>query len=86
MDSSRFPHHDGSGRPMATSDREDRLTARSAVTMLASSLSTIRRATRTLMSTMAIHRRQIERNVCSYRSLRSLPLTPEDCRARLQWC
>ncbi|GFX60316.1 transposable element Tc1 transposase [Trichonephila clavipes] len=31
-DSDRFQRHDGSGRPNATADREDRLTVRSAVT------------------------------------------------------
>ncbi|GFX38379.1 transposable element Tc1 transposase [Trichonephila clavipes] len=42
VDSGRFQHHDGSGRPRATADQEDRLTVRSAVTALDSSLSTIR--------------------------------------------
>ncbi|GFV15538.1 HTH_Tnp_Tc3_2 domain-containing protein [Trichonephila clavipes] len=39
----RLQRHDGSGRPKATADREDRLTVRSAVTALDPSLSTIRR-------------------------------------------
>ncbi|GFV62118.1 hypothetical protein TNCV_4109211 [Trichonephila clavipes] len=40
--SGRFQCHDGSGRPSATADREDRLIARSAFTRPDSSLSTIR--------------------------------------------
>ncbi|GFW70053.1 transposable element Tcb2 transposase [Trichonephila clavipes] len=31
------------------------------------------------------YRRLIERNLCSYRPLRNLSLTPEHCRAILQW-
>ncbi|GFW13243.1 hypothetical protein TNCV_4121411 [Trichonephila clavipes] len=41
----RFQCHDGSGRPRATADREDRLIVRSAVAVPDSSLSTIRRVT-----------------------------------------
>ncbi|GFV07172.1 hypothetical protein TNCV_3601901 [Trichonephila clavipes] len=47
----------GSGQPRATADREDRLIVSLAATAPDSSLSTIRRATRTLLSTMTIHRR-----------------------------
>ncbi|GFU51097.1 HTH_Tnp_Tc3_2 domain-containing protein [Trichonephila clavipes] len=65
---------------------EDRLIVRSAVTALDSSLSTNRRATRTLVSTITNHRRLIERNLCLYRQLHHLLLTPAYCRARLQWC
>ncbi|GFY17229.1 uncharacterized protein TNCV_1090051 [Trichonephila clavipes] len=46
VDSGRFLRHDGSGRPMTTADREDRLIARSAVKAPDSSLSTIKQATR----------------------------------------
>ncbi|GFT58894.1 HTH_Tnp_Tc3_2 domain-containing protein [Trichonephila clavipes] len=77
---------DGSGHPRVTSDRDDRFIALSAVTTPDSSLSTIRRVTRTPISIMAIHRRLIERNLCYYRLLRQLPLTPAHCRARLLWC
>ncbi|GFW93476.1 transposable element Tc1 transposase [Trichonephila clavipes] len=35
---------------------------------------------------MTIQRRLIERNLCSYRPLRNLPLTLTHCRARLQGC
>ncbi|GFV50010.1 uncharacterized protein TNCV_2372531 [Trichonephila clavipes] len=71
MDSGKFQRHDGSGRPRATADREDRLIVRSTVTAPDSSLSTIRRVTCTRVSTTNIHRRPIERNFCSYQ-----PLTP----------
>ncbi|GFU50293.1 HTH_Tnp_Tc3_2 domain-containing protein [Trichonephila clavipes] len=50
-----------------------------------SSLSTIRHVTCTRVSTMTIQRRLIERNLCSYRPLRHLPLPPSHCRAKLQW-
>ncbi|GFU47963.1 HTH_Tnp_Tc3_2 domain-containing protein [Trichonephila clavipes] len=73
--SSRFQFHNSSGRLRATSDREDRLIVRSAVRTPDSSFSTIRRATRTRVSTMIIHRRLIERNLRSYRPLCHLPLT-----------
>ncbi|GFU60116.1 uncharacterized protein TNCV_3144741 [Trichonephila clavipes] len=43
----RFQHHDGSGRPRAREDREDKLIVRSAVTVPDSSLSAIRPADRT---------------------------------------
>ncbi|GFV59881.1 transposable element Tc1 transposase [Trichonephila clavipes] len=46
VDNGRFQRHDGSGRPRFTVD-QDRLIVRSAVTTLDSSLSTIRRTTRT---------------------------------------
>ncbi|GFW21573.1 HTH_Tnp_Tc3_2 domain-containing protein [Trichonephila clavipes] len=76
VDRGRFKRHDGSGRPRTTADRQDRLIARSAVTALDTLLSTVRRTTRTRVSTMDIHRRLIERNLCSYRPLRQLPFTP----------
>ncbi|GFT72917.1 HTH_Tnp_Tc3_2 domain-containing protein [Trichonephila clavipes] len=47
VDSGRVQCHDGSGRSKATADREDKLTVRSAVTVLESSLSIIRCATHT---------------------------------------
>ncbi|GFW39114.1 HTH_Tnp_Tc3_2 domain-containing protein [Trichonephila clavipes] len=84
VESGRFQRHDGSGRPRATADREDRLIIRSAITSSNSSLSTIRRATRTRVSTMTIHRRLKGRNLRSYRLLRHLPFVPARCRARLR--
>ncbi|GFV51686.1 HTH_Tnp_Tc3_2 domain-containing protein [Trichonephila clavipes] len=76
---------DGSDRPRATADWEDRVIVRSAVTAPDSSLSTIRRATHTRVSTITIHRRRIERNLRSYRPIHLLPLMPVHCRARLPW-
>ncbi|GFV54994.1 HTH_Tnp_Tc3_2 domain-containing protein [Trichonephila clavipes] len=86
VDNGKFQRPDRSGRPRATADHKDRLTVRSAVTALDSSLSTNRRATHTLVSTMTIHRRLTEKNLRSYRPLRQLPLTPAHCRARVLWC
>ncbi|GFW50396.1 HTH_Tnp_Tc3_2 domain-containing protein [Trichonephila clavipes] len=85
VDNGRFQRHDGSGRPRDTSDREDRLIVRSAVTVHGSLLSTIRLATRTRVSTMTIHRRLIERNLRSCRPLHHLlPVhTPSPCLDRL---
>ncbi|GFY24633.1 HTH_Tnp_Tc3_2 domain-containing protein [Trichonephila clavipes] len=60
VDSSRFQRHDGSGRPKATAGREDRFTVRSHVTALGSSLSTIRRATRTTDGTDHSHLHTVE--------------------------
>ncbi|GFW56635.1 HTH_Tnp_Tc3_2 domain-containing protein [Trichonephila clavipes] len=60
VDNGRFQPHDGSGRPRATSDREDILIVRSAVAAPDSSLSTIRCVTRTGLSIVTIHRRLIE--------------------------
>ncbi|GFS69370.1 HTH_Tnp_Tc3_2 domain-containing protein [Trichonephila clavipes] len=68
-----------------TAEREDILTVVSTVAAPDSSLTTIRRVTRTRVSTMAIHRRLIERISRWYRQLRHLPLPPAQCRARLQW-
>ncbi|GFT95438.1 HTH_Tnp_Tc3_2 domain-containing protein [Trichonephila clavipes] len=60
VDSGRFQRHDDSCRSRITADRKERLSVRSAVTVHDSSLSTIRRVTRTQASTMNIHRRLIE--------------------------
>ncbi|GFY25352.1 HTH_Tnp_Tc3_2 domain-containing protein [Trichonephila clavipes] len=81
VDSGRFQRHDGSGRPRATADREDRLIVRSVVTASGSSVSTIRRTTRTQVSTMTLHRRLIERNLRSYQPPRHLPFTPARSRS-----
>ncbi|GFW30034.1 HTH_Tnp_Tc3_2 domain-containing protein [Trichonephila clavipes] len=86
VDNGIFQRHDGSSRPRATADQEDRLIVRSAVTALDSSLSTIRNMTRIRVSTMNIHRQPIEQNLRSYRPLRHLLFTPAHCRAILQWC
>ncbi|GFU52882.1 HTH_Tnp_Tc3_2 domain-containing protein [Trichonephila clavipes] len=66
VDGGRFQRHDGSGLPMATEDKDDKLIVRLVIAALDSSLSTIRRMTRTRVSTMTIHRRLIERNLRSY--------------------
>ncbi|GFU34613.1 HTH_Tnp_Tc3_2 domain-containing protein [Trichonephila clavipes] len=66
VDNGRFQCHDGSDRPWATADWQGRLIVRSAFTAFDSSLSTLRRTTRTRGSTMNIHRRLIERNLRSY--------------------
>ncbi|GFX58534.1 HTH_Tnp_Tc3_2 domain-containing protein [Trichonephila clavipes] len=74
----RFRRHDGSDRPRVTADREDRLTVRSAVTASDSSLSTIRRTTRTRVSIMTIHIQLIEQNLRSNRPPRHLPSVEPD--------
>ncbi|GFX73040.1 HTH_Tnp_Tc3_2 domain-containing protein [Trichonephila clavipes] len=86
VNNGRFQRHDGSGRSRATANWKDRLIVRSTVTTPDSSLLTIRRATRTRVSTMTVHRRLIERNLRSHRPLCHLPLTPAHCQATLQWC
>ncbi|GFV49847.1 transposable element Tcb1 transposase [Trichonephila clavipes] len=60
VDSDKFQRHDGSDRPRATTDREDRLIVSSAATAPDSSLSTIRHTTHTRVSSMTIHRRLID--------------------------
>ncbi|GFW34406.1 HTH_Tnp_Tc3_2 domain-containing protein [Trichonephila clavipes] len=85
VDSGKFQLRDRSCRPRARADRQGRFTVNSAVTAPDSSLSTIRRATRTRVPTMGIHRRLIERNLSTYRPLRHLPITPACCQTRLQW-
>ncbi|GFW48810.1 HTH_Tnp_Tc3_2 domain-containing protein [Trichonephila clavipes] len=84
VENGRFQRHDGSGRPREKADREDKMIVKSAVTASESSLSTIRRTTRTRVSTMTIHRWLIERNLRSYRPLRHLPFAPAHCRTKLQ--
>ncbi|GFW65240.1 hypothetical protein TNCV_395061 [Trichonephila clavipes] len=71
----RFLCHDGSGQHKATSDREDILTVRSAVTAFDSLLSTIKHAKRSPVFTMIIHRRLIEPNLHSYPTA-TYPATP----------
>nr|XP_042894539.1 uncharacterized protein LOC122268610 [Parasteatoda tepidariorum] len=82
LENCRVQRQDGSGRPRATTERKARVIVRAAVTAPSSSLSTIRRSTQTLVSTMTIHRRLRERNLHSRRP----SLMPAHCRARLQWC
>ncbi|GFW54518.1 HTH_Tnp_Tc3_2 domain-containing protein [Trichonephila clavipes] len=60
VDNGRFQRHDGIGRSRVRADQKDRFIVKSAVTALDLSLSTIRRTTRTRVSTMNIHRRLIE--------------------------
>ncbi|GFU55947.1 integrase catalytic domain-containing protein [Trichonephila clavipes] len=75
VDNGRFQHYDGSGRPRATADQENRLTVRSTVTPLDSSLSTIRR-----VPTMSIHRR-LRAKFTLVPFATPLPLTLAHCRA-----
>ncbi|GFX65161.1 transposable element Tc1 transposase [Trichonephila clavipes] len=63
VDSGRFQRHDGSGRAKTTADREGILIFRSAVTALDLSLSTLRHAARTRVSTLTVHRRLIEHSL-----------------------
>ncbi|GFW93077.1 HTH_Tnp_Tc3_2 domain-containing protein [Trichonephila clavipes] len=85
VNNGRFQPHDGSGPARTTADRVDRLIVRSAITVPESSISTIRRVTRTRVSAMTIRRCLIERNLHSYRLLHYLPLMPAHCRAISQW-
>ncbi|UYV61580.1 hypothetical protein LAZ67_1005361 [Cordylochernes scorpioides] len=77
---------DGSGRPRATTEREDRAIVRMAVAAPESTLSTIQRVTGTQVSKMTINRRLRGRNLRARRPLRCLPLTPVHRQVRLQWC
>ncbi|UYV82953.1 B3GNT1 [Cordylochernes scorpioides] len=77
---------DGSGRPRATTEREDRAIVRMAVAAPESTLTTIQRVTGTQVSKMTINRRLRERNLRARRPLRCLPLTPVHRQVRLQWC
>lgn len=70
----------------ATTEWEDRVIVRSAVTAPDYSLSTIKRAIHTRVCTMSIHRRLRSWNVCSFWSLRHMLLKPAHCLIRLQWC
>ncbi|UYV62778.1 hypothetical protein LAZ67_2001908 [Cordylochernes scorpioides] len=77
---------DGSGRPRATTEREDKTIVRMAVAAPESLLSTIQRVTGTQVFEMTINRRLRERNLRFRRPLRCLPLTPVHRQVRLQWC
>ncbi|UYV72229.1 hypothetical protein LAZ67_9002258 [Cordylochernes scorpioides] len=77
---------DGSGRPRAITEREDRAIVRMAIAAPESTLSTIQRVTGTQVSKMTINRRLRERNLRARRPLRCLPLTPVHRQVRLQWC
>ncbi|UYV84811.1 hypothetical protein LAZ67_X003588, partial [Cordylochernes scorpioides] len=78
--------NNGSGRPRATTEREDRAIVRMAVAAPESTLSTIQRVTGTQVSKMTINRRLRERKLRARRPLRCLPLTPVHRQVRLQWC
>ncbi|UYV82315.1 hypothetical protein LAZ67_21001686, partial [Cordylochernes scorpioides] len=66
----KMQRQDGSGRPRATTEREDRAIVRMAVAAPESTLSTIQR----------------KRNLRARRPLRCLPLTPVHRQVRLQLC
>ena len=66
VDNSKFQHHDGSGRPRASTEREERAIVWSAITVPDSSLSTIKCAFHTRMSTTTSYRLLIEQNLRSY--------------------
>ncbi|GFX41476.1 transposable element Tc1 transposase [Trichonephila clavipes] len=93
-----FQRRDDSGRPKAAADRKDRLIVRSAVTAPDSSSSTIRRTTRTRVSTMTFHRPSMKftlvsivtppaSHACTLSSQITrripLPTVPEDHRRRV---
>ncbi|UYV65536.1 hypothetical protein LAZ67_3004622 [Cordylochernes scorpioides] len=86
VNNGRLQCQDGSGRPRATTEREDRAIVRMAVAAPESTLSTIQRVTGTQVSKMTINRRLRERNLRARRPLRCLPLTPVHRQVRLQWC
>ncbi|GFU83237.1 hypothetical protein TNCV_3738481 [Trichonephila clavipes] len=71
------------GRPRVTADRENRLIAIPAVTAPDPSLLTIRRASRTRVPTITIHRQLAEQNLHPYQTLRHMPITPAHCRDTL---
>ncbi|UYV76601.1 hypothetical protein LAZ67_14001425, partial [Cordylochernes scorpioides] len=77
---------DGSGRPRATTELEDRAIVRMAVAAPESTLSTIQRVTGTQVSKMTVNRRLRARNLRDRRLLRCLLLTPVHRQVRLQWC
>ncbi|UYV82585.1 hypothetical protein LAZ67_22000050 [Cordylochernes scorpioides] len=79
---------DGSGRPRATTEREDRAIVRTAVAAPESTLTTIQRVTGTQVSKMTINRRLRERNLRARRPLRCLHLTPcnDNDESRLLLC
>ncbi|UYV84357.1 hypothetical protein LAZ67_X001927 [Cordylochernes scorpioides] len=77
---------DSSGRPRATTEREDRAIVRMAVAAPESTLSTLQRVTGTQVSKMTINRRLRALNLRARRPLRCLPLTPVHRQVRLQWC
>lgn len=82
----RTQRREGSGRPRATTEREDRSLVRAALTDPDASLSSIQRATGASVSTRTINRRLRDRGLRSRRPLRRLPLTSVQRQARLQWC
>ncbi|GFW86119.1 transposable element Tcb2 transposase [Trichonephila clavipes] len=77
----RFQRHDDSSRSRVKAELEVSFIVISAVTVPNTLLLTIRRATRTRVSTMTIHRRLIHRSLRLYRPLRHLPLTTAQCQA-----
>ncbi|GFX21115.1 HTH_Tnp_Tc3_2 domain-containing protein [Trichonephila clavipes] len=88
VSSGRFQRHDGSGRPRATADQEDRLIVRSAVTALDSLLTTIRRTTSTRVFIMNIHRQTDGWNHADWRRIvlsdeSCFQLSPDDRRRRV---
>ncbi|UYV82646.1 hypothetical protein LAZ67_22000361 [Cordylochernes scorpioides] len=86
VNNGKMQRQDGSGRPRATTEREDRAIVRMAVAAPESTLTTIQRVTGTQVSKMTINRRLRERNLKARRPLRCLPLTPVYRQVRLQWC
>ncbi|UYV83554.1 hypothetical protein LAZ67_23001451, partial [Cordylochernes scorpioides] len=86
VNNGKMQRQDGSGRPRATTEWEDRAIVRMAVAAPESTLSTIQRVTGTQVSKMTINRRLREQNLRARQPLRCLPLTPVHRQVRLQWC
>jgi transposase len=76
----------GSGRPRSTTEREDRRVRRMAVASRTASAAEIRAAVGTTVTQRTVNNRLLEGQLGARRPVACIPLTPNHCRLRRQWC
>lgn len=76
----------GSGRPRGTTEREDRRVRRMAVANRTASAAEIRAAVGTTVTQRTVTNRLLQGQLRARRPVACIPLTPNHCRLRREWC
>ncbi|GBN74320.1 Transposable element Tc1 transposase [Araneus ventricosus] len=76
----------GSGRPRGTTEREDRRARRMAVAHGTASAAEIRTAVGTTVTQRTVTNRLLQGQLRDRRPVACIPLTPNHCRLRREWC
>ncbi|GBM00436.1 hypothetical protein AVEN_179241-1 [Araneus ventricosus] len=75
-----------SGRPRGTTEREDRRVRRMAVAHRSASAAEIRAAVGTTVTQRTVTNRLLQGQLRARRPIACIPLTPNHCRLRREWC